>query len=46
MTVDLAMPSVNAMPVCGDAFRVPLAECPVWYWSYWFSAGVPAARSC
>lgn len=46
MTVDHTMRPLNATPACGEALRAPLAGGPVWYWSYWFSVGVPTARSC
>ncbi|WP_189469931.1 hypothetical protein [Litchfieldella qijiaojingensis] len=45
MTIDLANQPFNVTPACGVTLRAPLAGRSFWYWGYWFSAGVPAARS-
>ncbi|EPC01729.1 hypothetical protein L861_21110 [Litchfieldella anticariensis FP35 = DSM 16096] len=45
MTVDLVNQPLNVTPARGGAFVAPLAASSFWYWGYWFSAGVPAARS-
>lgn len=43
MTLDLAMHRSSDVAACGGDAVACRAAGGVWYWGYWFSAGVPAA---